>query len=61
VIDDLGTLSGAPTRSSLPVGHAEPVPPYPVDPIGDDDVPLFDDPADMSARVDEMLAEGFGL
>jgi prevent-host-death family protein len=54
------TKNGRHIATLVPAGQAEPVPPYPVDPMGDDDLPLFDGPADMSARVDEMLAEGFG-
>jgi prevent-host-death family protein len=55
------TKNGRHIATLVPAGRAEPVPPYPVDPMGyDDDLPLFDGPADMSARVGEMLAEGFG-
>ncbi|MFF4604561.1 type II toxin-antitoxin system Phd/YefM family antitoxin [Streptomyces sp. NPDC001339] len=55
------TKNGRHIATLVPVGQAEPVPPYPTDPMGDeDDLPLFDGPADLSARVDELLAEGFG-
>jgi hypothetical protein len=34
---------------------------FPIDPMGDDeDLPLFDGATDLSARVDELLADGFG-
>jgi antitoxin (DNA-binding transcriptional repressor) of toxin-antitoxin stability system len=45
----------------IPADPEQPVAPYPTDPMGyDEDLPLFDGPADLSARVDELLADGFG-
>ncbi|MDP9849205.1 type II toxin-antitoxin system Phd/YefM family antitoxin [Streptosporangium lutulentum] len=55
------TKNGRHIATLVPAHQADPPPPFPVDPMGDDDLPLFDGPADLSARADALLAEGFGL
>ncbi|MEV6981330.1 type II toxin-antitoxin system prevent-host-death family antitoxin [Sphaerisporangium sp. NPDC051017] len=56
------TKNGRHIATLVPADKAEPPLPYPTDPMGDDDdLPLFFGPGDLSARADEMLAEGFGL
>ncbi|MFD7897079.1 type II toxin-antitoxin system Phd/YefM family antitoxin [Streptomyces sp. NPDC059743] len=55
------TKNGRHIATLVPAEQAEPVTPYPTDPMGDDDdLPLFDGPPDLSARTDELLAGGFG-
>ena len=55
------TKNGRHIATLVPADQAGPVPPYPTDPMGDDDdLPFFDGPADLSSRVDEILAERFG-
>ncbi|MEV7966204.1 type II toxin-antitoxin system prevent-host-death family antitoxin [Sphaerisporangium sp. NPDC088356] len=56
------TKNGRHIATLVPADRAEPPLPYPTDPMGDqDDLPTFDGPADLSARTDALLAEGFGL
>lgn len=55
------TKNGRHIATLVPADQVESPPPYPIDPMGDDDdLPLFDGPADLSARVDVVLDEGFG-
>ncbi|MEC4016434.1 type II toxin-antitoxin system Phd/YefM family antitoxin [Streptomyces sp. H27-D2] len=55
------TKNGRHIATLVPVGQAEPVPAFPTDAMGDeDDLPLLDGPADLSARTEEFLAGGFG-
>jgi prevent-host-death family protein len=55
------TKNGRHIATLVPADPAEPAILYPTDPMGeDDDLPLFDGPADLSSRADEFLAEGFG-
>ncbi|WP_449063304.1 type II toxin-antitoxin system Phd/YefM family antitoxin [Planomonospora algeriensis] len=56
------TKNGRHIATLVPAHRTEPPPPFPTDPMGEeDDLPLFDGPPDLSARADTLLAEGFGL
>jgi prevent-host-death family protein len=55
------TKNGHHIATLVPAHQTDPPLPFPTDPMGDDDLPLFDGPADLSARADALLAEGFGL
>ncbi|MFF0308186.1 type II toxin-antitoxin system Phd/YefM family antitoxin [Streptosporangium sp. NPDC004379] len=54
------TKNGRHIATLVPVDKAELPPPFPTDPMGDEDLPLFDGPPDLSARTEALLAEGFG-
>ncbi|MEW1720987.1 type II toxin-antitoxin system prevent-host-death family antitoxin [Streptomyces sp. NPDC093109] len=55
------TKNGRHIATLVPADHSDPIPLHPTDPMGDDDdLPLFDGPADLSSRTDEFLRQGFG-
>ncbi|MFC4060586.1 type II toxin-antitoxin system Phd/YefM family antitoxin [Planomonospora corallina] len=55
------TKNGRHIATLVPADQMEPPPPFPTDPMGDDDdLPLFDGPPDLSARTDALPAERFG-
>lgn len=55
------TKNGRHIATLVPADRAEPVASYPTDPMGEEYFrPVVWGPADLSARTDELLADGFG-